>query len=75
MNRLTTETFKARLAQGNLITKTDFDATLKGVSDRVSKNKNKYLLVENELKKIKTLGLSYFGVRTILKAMMEHKMH
>ena len=33
---------------------------LKGISDRVTSNKSKYLLVENELKKLKALHLSYF---------------
>ena len=42
----------------NYATKTDFK--LKGISDRVTKNKTKHLLVENELIKLKTLGLSYF---------------
>ena len=32
--------------------KTDFDARLKKYSDRVTKNKAKHLLVENELKKL-----------------------
>ena len=55
-------TFNARLAaQTDLIRKPEFDAKLKGISDRVTKNKTKYLLVENELKKLKTLDLSYFG--------------
>ena len=53
-------TFNARLAaQTNLIRKPEFDAKLKGISDRVNKNNTKHLLVENELKKLKTLGLSY----------------
>ena len=44
--------FKARLAaQTDLITKTEFDSKLKEISDRVTKNKTKHLLVENELKK------------------------
>ena len=34
----------------SLVTKTDFDAKLKGISDRVTLNKSKHLLVENELK-------------------------
>ena len=38
----------------NLITKTDFDAKLKSVSDRVTNNKSKDILLDNELKKIKT---------------------
>ena len=45
--------FKARLAaQKNLIRKPDFDLELRVISDRVTKNKTKYLLVENELKKL-----------------------
>ena len=43
-----------------LVTKTDFDAKLKAISDRVTKNKSKHLLVENELKKLKAPALSYF---------------
>ena len=35
----------------NSITKTDFDAKLKDISDRVTKNKSKDLLLDNELKK------------------------
>ena len=54
-------TFNARLAaQTNLLRKPEFDAKLKGISDRVSKNKTKHLIVENELKKLKTLDLSSF---------------
>ena len=34
----------------SLITKTDFDAELNGISNRVTSNKSKHLLVENELK-------------------------
>ena len=37
----------------SLIIRTDFDAKLKAISDRVTKNKSKHLLVENELKKVK----------------------
>ena len=33
-NKLTTENFNARLAQVNLITKTDFDAKLQSLSKR-----------------------------------------
>ena len=39
----------------SLITKTDFDAKLKNFSDRVTNNKSKDLLLDNELKKLKTL--------------------
>ena len=45
-------TLNARLAaQTDLIKETEFDAKLKSISDRVTKNKTKLLLVENELKK------------------------
>ena len=39
----------------SLITKTDFDAKLKSISDRVTNNKSKDLLLDNELKTLKTL--------------------
>ena len=39
----------------SLITKTDLDAKLKNISDRVTNNKSKDLLLDNELKKLKTL--------------------
>ena len=39
----------------NLVTKTDFDAKLKDISDRVTKNKSKDLLLDNELKKLKNI--------------------
>ena len=57
-------TFNARnrlSAQTDVIQKPEFDAKLKGISDRVTTNKTKHLLVENKLKKIKALDLSYFG--------------
>ena len=38
-----------------MITKTDFDAKLKIISDRVTNNKSKDILLDNELKKLKTL--------------------
>ena len=55
------DVFKARLAaQTHLIRKPDFDLKLKGISDRVTKNKTKYLLVENELKKLQKFDAAYF---------------
>ena len=39
----------------NLITNTDFDVKLKSISDRVANNKSKDILLDNELKKLKTL--------------------
>ena len=41
--------------------KTVFDSGFKTNSDRVTSNKGKHLLVENELKKLKILDLSCFG--------------
>ena len=58
-NTLAASVFNAKIAQANLVTKTDFDAKLKRISDRVTSNASKHLLVENELKKLKTLNLSY----------------
>ena len=43
----------------SLITKTDFDAKLKNISDRVTNNKSKDLLLDNELKKVKNTCWSY----------------
>ena len=39
----------------SLITRTDFDAKLKNISDRVTNNKSKDILLDNKLKKLKTL--------------------
>ena len=44
-NRLTTEYFKATLAQADLVTKTDFDTKLQDISKRIASNKTKHLLV------------------------------
>ena len=38
-----------------MITNTDFDAKLKDIIDGVTNNKSKDLLLDNELKKLKTL--------------------
>ena len=60
-NKLASDVFKARLAQANLITKTNFDAKLLSVNRKIIQNKSKHLLVENELNKLKTFDLSYFN--------------
>ena len=52
--------FNAKLAQANLITKTDFDVKLSSLNIKITSNKTKRLLVENELKKLKASDLSYF---------------
>ena len=67
------DVFKARLAaQTDFIRKPDFDFKLKGISDRVTKSKTKYLLLENELKKYKNLRQLILEVKVILKKMV-HK--
>ena len=48
--------FNARLAQANLIAKTD----LSSLDRKITANKTKHLLVENELKKLRTFDSSYF---------------
>ena len=57
---MVTDVFDARLAQANLTTKTDFDAKLSSLNRKITANKSKNLLVENELKKLKTFDSSYF---------------
>ena len=52
--------FEARLTQENLISKTDFDAKLSSLKRKVTSNNSKYLLDENELKKLKIFDSSYF---------------
>ena len=52
-NTLTAQNFAVRLKQVNLVTKTDFDDKLKSLNQKINSNKTKYLVVENELKKIK----------------------
>ena len=42
------------------MTKTDFDAKLSSLNRKSTSNKTKHVLAENELKKLKTFGLSYF---------------
>ena len=66
--------FNARLAAQTYFIKktTEFDFKLKSISDRVTKNKSKHLLVENELKNDKSLMQLILEVKVILKKMV-HK--
>ena len=59
-NTLVADASNARLAQANLITKTDFDAKLLSLNRKITQNKTKHLPVENELNKLKTFDSSYF---------------
>ena len=43
-----------------MVTKADFDAKLGSLNKKVTSNKSKHLLVENELKKLKAFYSSYF---------------
>ena len=43
-----------------MITKTDFDAKLSSLNRKITANKSKHLLVENELNKLNTFDSSYF---------------
>ena len=59
-NKLAADVFNARLAQANLITKTEFDCKLSSLNRKITKNKTDNLLVQNELNKSKTFDSSYF---------------
>ena len=59
-NKLAVDVFNARIAQTNSITKTDFDAKLLSLNKKITQNKTKHLLVENELNKLKTFDSGYF---------------
>ena len=59
-NTLAADVFNARLSRANFVTKTDFDAKLSSFNRKITSNKTKHILVESELKKLKTFNLSYF---------------
>ena len=69
-DKLAADVFNATLAQANLITKIDFDAKLSNLNRKITQNKSKHLLVENELNKLKTFDSSYFIGKIILKKMV-----
>ena len=51
---------KVRGNNVNLITKTEFDSKLSNLNKKITQNKSKHLLIENELNKLKTFDSSYF---------------
>ena len=57
---LTTNVFNARLAQANLVTKTDFDNKISSLDSKIAAYKTKNDSTEHEIKKLKTFHLSYF---------------
>ena len=52
----------------NLVKKRGFGTKLKAVNDRVTKNKSKGLLLDNELKKLNAFDSSYFGCKNYFDA-------
>ena len=71
-NALVANVFNARLAQANLITKTDFNTKLSSFNRKITQNISKHLLVQNELNKLKLLILVISLEKVILKKMV-HK--
>ena len=57
-NTLAANVFNARLAQANLITKTDFDAKLSSLNRKITANKTKHFLNDNDLRYYR--GKQYF---------------
>ena len=53
-----------RIAQANVITKTDLDSKLSNLNRKITKNKTDHLLVQNELNKLKTFDSSYFIIKS-----------
>ena len=60
LNNLADNVFNAKLAQVNLVTKTDFDSKLLSFNRKIISSKTKHKQVENILNKIKIFDLSYF---------------
>ena len=58
LSKLTADVFNARIVQADLQTETVFDAKLWSLIRKVTQNKAKHLLVENELRKVKTFDSS-----------------
>ena len=59
-NNLAADVFNARLKRPNLVRKTDFDNSVSSLINKIAVNKTKNKSIENQIKKLKTLDLSYF---------------
>ena len=59
-NKLIRENFDARLAQADLVTKTDFDNKMSNLNRLTVLNERKNLVIENELKKLEAFDSVYF---------------
>ena len=62
-NKLTAEHFTARLKQGDLMSKTDFDNKLTSFNKRVTSNKTKHLAVKKKLNSLITKDYNFFSGR------------
>ena len=60
----TLEFNKLKLVQADLITETDFNNKLSSLNRKIVLNKTRHLLIEKELKKLKTFDLGYFVVKS-----------
>ena len=69
-NKFTKDIVDNSIKSKNLVTKTEFDAKLQDISKRITSNKSKFLLVENELKSYKSLIQVILVVETVLKKMV-----
>ena len=58
---LATNAFNTKVAQANLVTKTDFDAKLSILNRNITENKTDHLIVKNELNKLKIFDSSYYN--------------
>ena len=58
------DVFNARLAQANLVAKTNFNNTVSYLNSEIAVNKTKNVFTEDELKKLTTFYLSYFRGRS-----------
>ena len=54
----------------NLITKTDFNAKLSSLNRKITSDKSKHLLVENDLKKLKHMVQVILLAKLILQKMV-----
>ena len=60
LHKLTAEIFAAKSAEANLVTNTKFDAKRPGLDRKIFSSKTKYLLLQNQLKKLETIDSIYF---------------
>ena len=61
-NKLTAESFAARLVQANLVTITHFVDKLIKLNRKITLNKIKLLIVKNELEKLETFWFNLFSL-------------